>query len=147
MSSSANTGLAGPAPKIAFVELHDARVGGLTLKSGGGGVLGFSHIAVYIEQSVDRYDVWSYHAELLLDGIQQLSLDGLPAEREYVMDGSVLDADGRAIELAAALDWTPADKLELAFFTSEKLSMKVSRVRLSLGDPLSKIEEWDGPLA
>jgi hypothetical protein len=148
MFTDSNADASGSPNKLAYVELHDARLGSFTVQNGGSGVLSFSHICVFVEKSFERYDDWSYRADLLLQGIEQLSLDRiLEKERsDYVYDGSIIDNDGREIELASAIEWTPADKIELSFFSSTKLSLKVSHVQLKLIAPLEKLEEWIGPL-
>jgi hypothetical protein len=146
MSTNANADAIGSSHKIAAVDLHDARLGSFTVQSGGSGVLSFNHVCVFVEKSFERYDDWSYRADLLLQGIEQFSLDKILESSDYVYDGYVIGNDGRNIELASALEWTPADKIELTFFSSAKLSLKVSHVQLSLIKPLEKLEEWIGPL-
>ncbi len=121
-------------------------LGSFTVQNGGSGFLSFTHICVFIEKSYERYDVWSYRADLLLQGIEQLSFDWISESSDYVYDGSVIDNNGREIELVSALEWTPAKKIELSFFSSTKLSLKVSHVQLKLMEPLEKLEEWIGPL-
>jgi hypothetical protein len=148
MSTDTNADTSGSPHKIAYVELHDARLESFTVQNGGSGVLSFSHICVFVEKSFEHYDDWSYRAYLLLQGIEQLSIDSI-LEREssdYVYDGCVIGNDGRNIDLASALEWTPANKIELNFFSSTKLSLKVSHVQLKLIAPLEKLEEWIGPL-
>jgi hypothetical protein len=146
MSTNANADAKGSQRKIGLIALHDARLGSFTVHSGGNGVLSFNHICVFVEKSFELYDDWSYRADLLLQGIEQLSLDRIFESSDHVYDGCIIGNDGRNIELASALEWTPADKIELIFFSSAKLSLKVSHVQLSLIAPLEKLEEWIGPL-
>ena len=146
MSTNANGATGGPAPKIAFVEFHDATMTALTVQREGVAVFNFDHIAVYIEESPNRFNVWSYRADLLFQGVEQLSVEKRLGNSDYVSDGHVIDAAGQEVELALALDWTHADKVELVFSSAGVLSAKISHVRLNSDCALKKFEEWIGPL-
>jgi hypothetical protein len=146
MPTDANTVQFGPPGKLVLAELHDSRIESLTLQAHGLGVLRFEHLNVFVEQSSDRYDVWDYRADLLLQHVAQLSLDRPLGSGEYVSDGRVLDVLGREIELLSATDWTPADKVEIVLSSAATLSMRVSNVRLILAAPVKKLDEWVGPL-
>lgn len=131
--------------KIALIELHDSTVSGLRVQRGGDGVLSFDHLNVYVEESVGRYGIWSYRADLLLRGVERLRVDKL-LPSDYILDGRVADAQDRDIDLASALQWTVADRVEIVLFESGTLSMKASSVQLNLTTPLKRYEEWIGPL-
>lgn len=134
------------AGRIALIELHDSRVSALRLEKGGDGVLSFDHLNVYIEESPDHYGIWSYESELVLGGIERFRLDKPLGAHDYISDGKVVGADGREIELASALQWTPALQVEIIMSSSGILSLAVSRVRLVLLKALKRYEEWLGPL-
>lgn len=146
MPMNTNAVMNGSAPKIAAIELHDSILAGLTVHCGGNGSLSFDHLNVFVEKSPNQYEVWSYRADLLLQGVGRLSLDKPLATSDYVSDGPVVDVNGRAVELASALEWTNADKIELVLSSCAHLSLKVCRVQLSLIAPLRKLEDWSGPL-
>ena len=141
-----NTAMSEQVPKIAAAEFHDARLGSVTVCSGGSGAVSFDHLNVFIDKSLNHFEVWSYRADLLLQGVGQLSLDKLLGSSDYVSDGCVVDAAGREVELASALEWTNADKVEMILSSAAKLSLKVARVQLSLIAPLKKLDDWSGPL-
>ena len=132
--------------KIAAIDFHDARLDSVTICGGGICIMSFNHIDVFIEESREHYGVWSYSADLFLQGVDQISLDKPLGSTDYVSDGSILDADGREIELASVLERTDADRVELILSSSAKLSVKVSHVQLSLLESHNRLEEWIGPL-
>ncbi len=146
MSDNKNAGIIGCDPKIAHVEFHDAKLDGVAIHSGGNGIISFGHIVVYIEESFDHYVVWSYSADLHLQGVEQFSLDKLLGKSDYVSDGKVVDVAGEEIELKSALNWTGVDCVELILSSSAKLFAKVSRVQLDLLTPRTRLEEWTGSL-
>jgi hypothetical protein len=131
---------------VAFIDLHDARLRALSLQSDGAGSITFDHLSVFVEVSKDKYDVWSYRAYLLLQGVKRLSLDRGLDFSEYVSDGRLIDTHGRQINPASMLDWTPAAEVELTLSSGGKLSLLVSRARFDLTEAVNKMEEWIGPL-
>ena len=147
MPTDASTVQFGPPGKVAFVGLHDSRIESLTLQTHGLGVLRFEHLNVFVEQSSNRYDVWDYRADLLLQDVEHISLDKSLGSAEYVSDGRVLDVSGQELQLVSATDWTPADKVEIVLSSSARLSMSVSHVWLTLTAHIKKLDEWVGPLS
>ncbi len=146
MSMNANDSSGESRSKIAQIALHDAILSALTVYSGGGGVMMFDHLNVFIEKSFEQYEVWSCRADLLVQDVAQVSLDGPLPSSDYVSDGSVIDVTGREVRMETALEWAHADKVEVTLSSSAKLLLKVSRVKLSLVAPLKKLEDWSGPL-
>jgi hypothetical protein len=140
-----NPAINNPTPNIS-IEFHDSRLSALSLRCGGGGVMSFKHLNVFIEKSRNEYEVWSYQADLLLEGITQLSIDEMLGDSDYICDGNIVDIAGCEVELTTVTEWTQADKIELIFSSSGKLSLTVSQVQLSLITALKKLEDWSGPL-
>ncbi len=132
--------------KIAAVALHDARLESILLKTGGDAIVRFAHVDIFIERSVDHYEVWSYSADLELGGVDRVANARPFGCAEPVTDGEVLDASGQSIELAMALDWTEAANVEVVMSTSGALSFSVARARFTLLKALKHTEDWIGPL-
>jgi hypothetical protein len=63
-----------------------------------------------------------------------------------VSDGCVVDVTGREVELASTIEQTHANKVEIIFSSSAKLSLKISSIQLRLIASLGKFEDWSGPL-
>ncbi len=75
MSSDAGGLADGAPPNLAAIELHDSILGSLTVGTNGDAVIHFEHLNVFIRTAVDRYQVWSYRADLLLQGLEQLCVE------------------------------------------------------------------------
>jgi hypothetical protein len=131
---------------IAYVELHDGRVGGVTLQSGGLGTVDLAHVVAYCQVDHERYDVWSYRAALHFRGITGVELTGALDQAEFVLDGTILNDGGQSIELTALLVERPIQSVELYFGSGARLCMRATYARLELLEPLRKLEQWQGPL-
>jgi hypothetical protein len=132
--------------KIALIDLHDARLESILLKTGGDAIVRFAHVDIFIERSVDHYEVWSYSADLELGGVDRVTIARPFGCKDYVSDGDVLDASGQRVDLAMALDWTKAANVEIVMSTSGTLSLGIARARLTLLKALGHTEDWNGPL-
>jgi len=134
--------------KIAFIELHDADIGSFTLQPGGTLEINFTHLAVYFETGPLVYEVRSYEASLLLEGVRRFELDGTLADDDYVMDDELTRPDG------TPGDWNdligkrgPFGELVLSFFFAARVSISAQTGLLTLKGEGSFMKIWEGPLS
>lgn len=88
---------------VAFLELHDARIGMIRVESSGAIEIEFKHISGHFPTPAGGAETWSCTATLRLQGSSRFAIDGAPAARDYVTEGVIRDALGQPIELPAVM--------------------------------------------
>lgn len=133
--------------QIAHVDLHDARVGQISLASGGILRVDFDHICLYFQVAQETFEIWSARAALQLEEIETIEVRGAFQGDDYVSEGTMLDEQGAEIGELRPESLKHAKRLDILFAGSG------SEVHISMGGAsfvvdtlLEKFEDWHGPL-
>lgn len=132
--------------KIAHIELHDACIENVKLFPAEQGEVNFEHIVVYQEIALDRYAVWSYRAEIHMDGIVSLGIKGALLKDDSISDGTFLDKDGNEISLVSLLKTSPVSNAQIVMTSGTFILVELKSATLKLLAPIKRLEEWIGPL-
>jgi hypothetical protein len=137
----------GSTRRIACVDWHDGEVGTVLLRLDGTSVISFTHLPVYHEINIDKFEIWSYRAALHVFGLQRCLLDGPAGDVDYISDVHAVGDDGLVNSGLLPIDVKVAvEKVEMIFGSGRKLEFYCSHVRLVLEETLEHVENWDGPL-
>jgi len=133
--------------RLDSIELHDADISSFSLHPGGTLEISFTHLAVYFETGLLLYEIRSYEASLLLEGVRRFELDGTLADDDYVLDDKLTRPDGTPGNWNDLLGKKcPFGDLVLSFFFAARVSISAQTGILTLKGEGSFMEIWEGPL-
>lgn len=130
---------------VAFVEMHDASVGGMDFSQRRVRVT-FDKLSVFYAIAPLEYQVWLCRAELNLYGVTRIEFISPDGENRLVDDGNVADIDGQSIEWQALLTDHQVRRVSLQFASQGRLDVHCESAHLIVIGRDKHLEDWHGPL-
>ena len=88
-----------PQKILTNVDFHDARVGRISMYTGGKVEIEFDHICTYHDHGEEVIEIWSSTAVIMLHGVHRFELSGLINDKDYVSEGGLLDRQSLDVSL------------------------------------------------
>lgn len=126
---------------VEFIELHDARVGRVTVDVEGAVEIALSTISVFV-RTRDVSECWSFQATIECRGASGIEIIGVLAAQDYVSDGRFVSSSGKEIELIDACEHAVAADLDLMFAcNAARFRVRGGTLQLRLGNRVRKLED------
>ena len=136
-------------PPLEFVEIHDAYLNrSIALRTDGAACIGLTNVGMYFARSSERFEVWSWEAEIVCAASIRLVVDGPISGDDRISDHIVTRTDGAPSPDLLAMMANPmeVETFALRFTSGAVVAVTARAVQLIPKRVVARRADWRGPL-